>query len=129
MLKQRSDDQAQGSVKQETAAAMPRDAGGETAARSVTAGAIRCLDSKIELTDTEHNTIKALGRAILTGEKLAKKAGYPFNSNFKNTLSSLRKRGILGNASPGYFVTEAFCYLLDTGHDKGHDNGQDKGQD
>lgn len=64
------------------------------------------------LNDTERNVIEALGTNVLIGEKLAKKAGYPCNSNFKNTLSSLRKRGILGNKSPGYFVKPAYHFLL-----------------
>ena len=74
-----------------------------------------------KLSDTEANVIEALGQDTMTGEVLAEKAGYPFNSNFKSTLSSLRKRGILGNASPGYFVAEAFRHLLDKGQDKGQD--------
>jgi len=73
------------------------------------------------LNDTERNILQALGPDTMTGECLAKKAGYPFNSNFKSTLSSLRKRRILGNASPGYFVVEEFHHLPDKGQDKGQD--------
>jgi len=54
------------------------------------------------LTTAEQNIFKALGDGKLTGEKLAEKAGYPCNSNFKNTLSSLVKRGLLVNDRPGY---------------------------
>jgi len=54
------------------------------------------------LTAAEQNILEALGDGTLTGEKLAEKAGYPCNSNFKNTLSSLVKRGILVNDRPGY---------------------------
>lgn len=54
------------------------------------------------LTAAEENILEALGDGKLTGEKLAQKAGYPFNSNFKNTLSSLVKRGLLANDRPGY---------------------------
>jgi hypothetical protein len=73
------------------------------------------------LNDTEKNIIESLGQKTVTGEELAKRANCPFNSNFKSTLSSLRKRGVLGNASPGYFVTEAFRHLPDKGQDKGQD--------
>jgi hypothetical protein len=55
-----------------------------------------------KLTETEGNILEALGEGTLTGEKLAQKAGYPCNSNFKNTLSSLVKRGLLVNDRPGY---------------------------
>jgi len=66
-----------------------------------------------QLNDTDKNIIEALGTKTLIGEELAKKAGYPFNSNFKSTLSSLRKRGILGNKSPGYFVETKYQFLID----------------
>lgn len=65
-----------------------------------------------KFTDTEENILEALGRDTMIGEKLAKKAGYPYNSNFKSTLSSLRKRGILGNKSPGYFVEPKYHSFL-----------------
>lgn len=55
-----------------------------------------------KLTETERNILEALGEGKLKGEQLAKKAGYPCNSNFKNTLSSLVKRGLLMNDRPGY---------------------------
>jgi hypothetical protein len=45
----------------------------------------------------ERDIIQALGTKRMTGEVLAQKAGYPFNSNFKSTLASLKKRGILDN--------------------------------
>ena len=54
----------------------------------------------------------------LTGTKLADRAGYPFNSNFKFTLSALRKRGFIDNKSPGYVIT-----------DRGKQICQDKRQD
>jgi len=73
-----------------------------------------------ELNDTEQNIIEALNTSTLTGEKLCNKAGYPYNSNFKSTLSSLRKRGILGNKSPGYFLEPQYRFLLDKS-----DQGQD----
>lgn len=55
-----------------------------------------------KLTETERNILEALGEGKLTGESLAQKAGYPCNSNFKNSLSSLVKRGLLVNDRPGY---------------------------
>jgi len=55
-----------------------------------------------KLTESESYILEALGEGKLKGEQLAKKAGYPFNSNFKNTLSSLVKRGLLVNDRPGY---------------------------
>lgn len=65
-----------------------------------------------KLNDAEQNIVEALNTATLTGEKLAEKAGYPYNSNFKSTLSSLRKRGIVGNKSPGYFVQPDYHSLI-----------------
>lgn len=58
--------------------------------------------SDTKLTEAERNILEALGEGKLKGEQLAKKAGYPCNSNFKNTLSSLVKRGLLVNDRPGY---------------------------
>jgi hypothetical protein len=66
-----------------------------------------------ELSETEKNIIEALNTDTLTGEKLAAKAGYPPNSNFKSTLAGLRKRGILGNRAPGYFVKPEYHFLLE----------------
>jgi hypothetical protein len=54
------------------------------------------------LNDLEENILQALGASKLTGAKIARKAGYPFNSNFRSTLASLRRRGILTNAGRGY---------------------------
>src|SRR5438046_1227412 len=48
--------------------------------------------SDVRLTETEANILEALGNDKLTGERLSRKAGYPCNSNFKNTLASLVKR-------------------------------------
>jgi hypothetical protein len=45
-------------------------------------------------------------------EKLARKAGHPYNFKFKSSLSALRKRGILGNKSPGYFLESEYEFLL-----------------
>jgi hypothetical protein len=91
---------------------------------SETGQEIESIGTQPELTDTEQNIIEALDKNKMNGEPLAKKTGYPYNSNFKNTLSSLRKRGILGNKSPGYFLEPAYYYLLNE-----PDKSQDKGQD
>ncbi len=64
------------------------------------------------LNDSERNIIEALGTNTLTGEDLSAKAGYPYNSNFKSTLSSLRKRKIIGNKAPGYFIESRYHFLL-----------------
>jgi len=77
-----------------------------------------------DLTDTESNIVEALSKDVMTGEKLAEKAGYPYNSNFKNTLSSLRKREILGNKAPGYFLEPTYHFLISKS-----DRSQDKRQD
>jgi hypothetical protein len=61
----------------------------------------------IELNRIEKFIIEALGDETLTVEKLAIKGGY-----FRRTLSSLCKRGILGNKRPGYYLKPEFHYLL-----------------
>lgn len=76
------------------------------------------------LNDTEQNIIEALGCSKMTGQKLAKRAGYRLNANFKATLSSMRKRGLLDNKSPGYVVSPQY-YCLIPKSDKGQDQGQD----
>lgn len=68
--------------------------------RAVQSQQDQTADEKI--TETERNILEALGEGKLNGQQLAKKAGYPCNSNFKNTLSSLVKRGLLVNDRPGY---------------------------
>ncbi len=64
--------------------------------------------------DAEQDILEALRNRTLTGEKLAEKAGYPYNFKFKSSLSGLRKRGILGNKSPGYFLEPEYEFLLKT---------------
>jgi hypothetical protein len=66
----------------------------------------------LTLNDAEHNIIEALGNETLIGERLAKEAGYPYNFKFKSSLSGLRKRGILGNKAPGYFLEPKCKFLL-----------------
>jgi hypothetical protein len=64
--------------------------------------------------DTERDIIDALQGETLTGAKLAERAGYAYNFKFKSSLAGLRKRGILGNKSPGYFLEPEYEFLLKT---------------
>jgi hypothetical protein len=69
-----------------------------------------CADRRtrwLDLNPTEKKLLKTLGRETLTGEELAERAGYPYNSNIKATLSSLRKRGHVENLAPGYRLTRS----------------------
>ena len=66
----------------------------------------------IELRTIEKNIIEALGTNTLTLEQLAPKAGYEANGHFKKAVSSLSKRGILGNRRPGYFVQPQYRRVL-----------------
>lgn len=54
------------------------------------------------LTDREADIIEAIGDEMLTGERVAKLAGYKYDGHFKNILSSLVKRNIIDNCRPGY---------------------------
>jgi hypothetical protein len=63
----------------------------------------------LRLTDTEFSEmektiIEAINSDTLTGEQVAAKSGYPYDGSLKAALASLRRRGVLGNAHPGYFV-------------------------
>ena len=64
------------------------------------------------LNDIEQDIIEALGDETLTGEKLAKEVGRPYNFKFRSSLSGLRRRGILGNKKPGYFLEPEYEFLL-----------------
>jgi hypothetical protein len=75
-------------------------------------GTLTLSDAEHSLNDTEQGIIEALGNETLTGERLAREAGYPYNFKFKSSLSALRKRGILGNKSPGYFLEPEYEFLL-----------------
>lgn len=66
----------------------------------------------VELNKTEKTIVKALGNETLTVEELAVKAGYEVSGYFRRTLSSLRKRGILANKQPGYYLKPEHDYLL-----------------
>ncbi|KPK43762.1 MAG: hypothetical protein AMJ65_04945 [Phycisphaerae bacterium SG8_4] len=75
-------------------------------------GTLTLNDAENGINDTEQDIIEALGSGTLTGEKLAKEAGHPYNFKFKSSLSGLRKRGILGNKAPGYFLEPEYEFLL-----------------
>jgi len=64
------------------------------------------------LNEIEQGIIEALGDETLTGEKLARETGRPYNFKFRSSLSGLRKRGILGNKKPGYFLEPEYEFLL-----------------
>ena len=66
----------------------------------------------VELNEAEKTIIKALGNETLTVEELAVKSGYEVSGYFRSILTSLRKRGILGNKRPGYYLKPEFHYLL-----------------
>jgi len=65
-----------------------------------------------KLSTTESNIIEALGTDILTFEQLAAKTGYEVSGHFRRTVSSLSKRGILGNKRPGYFVKSQYLQFV-----------------
>lgn len=77
-------------------------------ARIEPANSTENLQKPVRLNDTEVSIIEAVGSETLIGEAIAKKLHYPYNSNFKAILSSLRKRGILENMSPGYRVAHTY---------------------
>ena len=56
--------------------------------------------------------IEALGDTTLTVDELAVKSGYEVSGYFRCTLTSLRKRGILANKRPGYYLKPEYHYLL-----------------
>jgi hypothetical protein len=58
---------------------------------------------EINFTDTEANILEALGNEHMTGPRLLKKAGYDYSSHYRQILSNLVKRGVLGNDHTGYY--------------------------
>jgi len=76
--------------------------------------------------DTLESTIvDAVGDDTLSGESIAARCSAPYNSNFKTTLSGLRKRGFLHNKSPGYCQSDAYKHFKSHGPDSGQDKRQD----
>ena len=84
----------------------------ERIAKEAEQGTLTLNSVRQDLDDIEQDIIEALGDRTLTGEKLARKAGHPYSFEFKNSLSGLRKRGILGNKKPGYFLEPDYEFLL-----------------
>lgn len=71
--------------------------------------------ARVTLNDMEESIITALGKDTLTGQKIADRLRYKYNSNFKSTLAGLRKRDILDNAAPGYRLKPEYHFLLSQG--------------
>jgi hypothetical protein len=53
-------------------------------------------------TDRQRTILDALEDGKMTGEQLASRAGYPYNSSFKSELSNMVKLGMLTQEHPGY---------------------------
>ena len=66
----------------------------------------------IEWNETERSIIEALNGGTLTLEQLAAKAGYEVSGHFRRTVTSLSKRGILGNKRPGYYVQPQYMQIV-----------------
>ena len=54
-----------------------------------------------DVTPRERNILEALGAKTMQAQELAEVAGYSNNSNFRNTLSNLVKRGYLKKCPEG----------------------------
>ena len=65
---------------------------------------------EIPPTERESIILEALGNDELTGEKLAKKAGYTFNSAFRTTVSNMKKRGLLRPGKFGRRYRRGICH-------------------
>ena len=83
---------AEGETRRPSYSAQPRDFAKQSAPTSPAAEE----ESAAILNTIESNILEAIGTKRMVGEKIAKPAGYPFNSNLKATLSSMRKRGMTG---------------------------------
>jgi hypothetical protein len=72
-------------------------------------------EGRASLSEMESDILHALGDETLTGEQIAERTIYPFESNFRACLAAMRRRGILGGekGKPGYYVTAAGHPLLD----------------
>lgn len=62
--------------------------------------------ARVPLTQREAHIVEALGQFVLTGERLAEKAGYEYDGYFKSVLASLVRRGVIRNRRPGYFLPD-----------------------
>jgi hypothetical protein len=61
-------------------------------------------EKRPQLTDTEGYILEALGSDALHASELLKKAGYDNSSHYRNILSNLVKREILGKNENGYYA-------------------------
>jgi hypothetical protein len=59
---------------------------------------------KTKLTDTESCILESLGQDSLNGRELLKKTGYDNSSHYRQILSNLVKRNVLGKNVKGYFA-------------------------
>lgn len=66
----------------------------------------------IKLNQTEWNVIEVLGDETLRLKELAPRSGYEVSGHLRRTVSSLTKRGILGNKEPGYFVQPEYQSMV-----------------
>lgn len=53
--------------------------------------------------EMETNLLEALGDETMHAEALAKKAGYPNNSNFRTACANLVRRQLFGKSRQGYY--------------------------
>jgi hypothetical protein len=61
--------------------------------------------SDARFNEAEEAIVEVLKRhGLLTGPQLAALAGYPYDGYMRSILASLRRRGVIGNKSPGYHV-------------------------
>ena len=56
------------------------------------------------LNELEREIVEALGKDTLTGEQIAKRVNRAYDSTIKTTLAGMKRRKILGNRCPGYYV-------------------------
>jgi alkylated DNA nucleotide flippase Atl1 len=57
------------------------------------------------LSDIEAAVLEVLaGGKVLTGPQIAALAGYPYDTHLRSSLAALRRRGLIGNKAPGYYL-------------------------
>ena len=60
------------------------------------------------LSEMEAAIVEVLSRhEVLSGPQIAPLAGYPYETGLKSCLASLRRRGIIGNNCPGYYLVKS----------------------
>jgi hypothetical protein len=92
---------------------------GRPAPRPASVGA----PSSRTFSEMEECVFKALESDTLTGQQIADRAGYPFDSALRACLAALRRRGILGGrpGDVGYCLTEEGRRLVSRGHEDEED--------